>query len=198
EVLYEGDALLQRLDDLLVVEAIRRRLLHGPAVGDRNPSPLPTELREVRLFAGGAGAIALLADGESVRQQPIQDLPLLGIEARAQRRLVLLGREGLVARQRLLGLQRIVRQELRGRVDGGETSADDDRGQLDLQIGEGLFLERAGELERHQKVRALAPPRDVFFLLGNDRRAPGARGDRDVIEARRERLLGVESAAEAH
>ncbi len=71
-------------------------------------------------------------------------------------------------------------------------------GQLRLQVGEGLLLERAGQLERHQEVRRLPDPPDDVVLHGDDRGAAGAGRDRDVVEAQVERLLGRDGPAEAH
>ena len=59
-------------------------------------------------------------------------------------------------------------------------------------------LRRARELQRHQEVGRLAHAADQVVLDVDDRRLARARRDRDVVEAHRERLVGVDGAAEAH
>ena len=196
--LDEGDALFERLDHFLVVQPIGRSLFHRASVRDRNAAPFPAEAREVRGLARRGGALALLADGQAVGEQPVEGVALLVIERGPHGGLGLVRAQLLVAVERLLGLDRVVGEQLRGRVDGRQAAADDDRGQLRLEVGEGLFLERARQLQGHQEVGGLAHAADDVVLDRDDRRAPGAGGDRDVVEAGLEGLLGRDGAAEAH
>ena len=53
------------------------------------------------------------------------------------------------------------------------------------------------ELQRHQEVGRLAHAADQVVLDVDDRRLARARRDRDVVEPHRERLVGVDGAAEA-
>src|SRR5207249_7327597 len=112
QVLDEGDPFLQGLDDLLVVESVGRRLLQGAPVDDRDASPLPAELREVRLLAGRAGALSLPPRLGPVVEEAVEDLALLAVEDRPQTRLAASGPELLVARERLLREQGVVGREL--------------------------------------------------------------------------------------
>ncbi len=59
-------------------------------------------------------------------------------------------------------------------------------------------LRRAGQLQRHQEVGRRAHAGGEAVRQLEHRRPARARGDGDVIEAERERALGVERAAEAH
>ena len=198
EALDEGDALLEGLDDLLVVEAIGGGVLHRPAIRDRHAAPRSAEAGEIGEFSGRVRALPLLVDGEAVGEQPVEDVPFLGIEGRPHRVLALLGAEGLVSGECLLRLEGVVGQELRRRVDRGQAAPDDDGRQLHLQVGEGLFLEGAGQLERHQKVRGLPHAAHDVVLHRDDRRPAGAGRDRDVVEPGVEGLLGRQRAPEAH
>src|SRR6266540_6695691 len=198
QVFNEGDSLLQGLDDLLVVQPVRRGLLQGAAVDDRDAAPLPAEAREVGCLSGRAGALALAAHLRAVMEKAVQNLPLFAVEERANPCLSALRDEFLVAGQHLLGQQGVVGEKLRRRVDGGQPAADDDRRQLDLQVGERLFLERACQLQRHQEVRRLSDAADDVVLHPDDRGPPRARRDGHVVEPRLEGLLGRERASEAH
>src|SRR6266581_1098126 len=83
QVFNEGDSFLQRLDDLLVVQPIRRGLLQGAAVDDRDTAPLLAEAREVGRLSCRVGALALAAHLCAVVEKAVQDLPLFAVEERA-------------------------------------------------------------------------------------------------------------------
>ena len=57
-------------------------------------------------------------------------------QRRVHRRLAALGDQGLVARQELLDLQRIVGERLGRGVDRGQAAADHHHRQADLQVGD--------------------------------------------------------------
>ena len=59
-------------------------------------------------------------------------------------------------------------------------------------------LRGAGELQRHQEVRRGAHAAGEAVGHVEHRRLARARRERDVVEAQRERVVGVERAAEAH
>src|SRR5260221_401812 len=61
QVLDEGNPFLQGLDDLLVVQAVGGRVLHGAAVDDGDAAPFPGEAREGRVPSRPPGAPAVAA-----------------------------------------------------------------------------------------------------------------------------------------
>ena len=103
----------------------------------------------------------------------------------------------LVAVERLLDLDRVIRQQLGRGVDAGQAAADHDRRQPHLQVRQRVPLERAGQLQRHQEVAGLADAANQVVLDVDDRRPAGAGGNRDVIDAVRPRLVERQRAAEA-
>ena len=101
------------------------------------------------------------------------------------------------ARGDLLDLHGVVREELGRGVDGGEAAADDDGGELHLQVRERALLVGAGELQGHEEVARLADAAREVVLHVDDRRPTRARRERDVIEAERPRVVERQRAAEA-
>ena len=71
-------------------------------------------------------------------------------------------------------------------------------GRLHLQVRDARVLVGAGELQGHQEVARLADAARQVVLHVDDRRPARARGDRDVVEAERPRVVERERAAEAH
>ena len=71
-------------------------------------------------------------------------------------------------------------------------------GKPHLHVGDGIRLRRAGELQRHQEVGRRAHAGREAVRQFEHRRPARARRDGDVIEAERERAVGVERSAEAH
>ena len=126
----------------------------------------------------------------------VEDFPLFGVEAGADRLLALVGHEPVVAPEDLLHLDHVVGAHLGGGVDGGEAAADHHRRQPDLQVGERPPLERAGELERHQEVGGGADAADEIVLDVDHRRASRAGGDGDVVESHLPGVLQRERSAE--
>jgi hypothetical protein len=182
QVLDEGNPLLQGLDDLLVVQTVRGRVLHRAPVDDGDAAPFPAEAREVRGLGRRPGALALAAHLGAVMEEPVEHLALLAVEDGPEPRFPPRPRERLVSGEGLLRQQRVVGEELGRGVDRRQASADHDRRQLDLQIGERLLLARPGQLKRHQEVGGLAHAADQVVLDVDDRRSAGAGGDRDVID----------------
>ena len=67
-----------------------------------------------------------------------------------------LGAEDFVTVEDLLHLDRIIGQDLGGRVDGRQPTADHHGRQPDLQIEQGVAAEGPSRLESHQEVAGLA------------------------------------------
>ena len=133
-----------------------------------------------------------------MREKFLGDRAFFGGPGRLDRRAPLFRDERLVARQEFLDLHRVVRERLGGRVDRRQPAADDDHRQPELHVGHGIRLGRAGELQRHQEVGGRAHAGREAVRQFEHRRLARAGRDGDVIEAERERALGVERAAEAH
>ena len=196
DVLGEDDPFLERLDDFLVIQPVRRRIDHPLAIGERDAAPGPDQGHEIGRLACRGGACALGADRAAVRQVLVEQLELLGVVHRADTRLAELADERLVLRHGLFDLQRVVRHQLGRGVDGRQTAADDDRRQPRLKVRQRFALERAGQLQRHQEIAGLPDPADQVVLHVDDRRPSGAGRDRDVVEAVLPRVLDRHRAAE--
>ena len=196
QLLDEADPLLEELGDLLVVEAIGRAVGHVAPVDQRDAAPLLDQRREVRHLAGRDRARPLGPHRAPVLEELARDLALLVVVGQLQRRGRLVPQR-LPALEELLDLDRVVGGRLGGGVDAGQPAADHQRRQPDLQAGERVALERPRQLQRHQEVGRLAHAADQVVLDVDDRRLAGARRDPDVIEPHRERLVGVDRAAEA-
>ena len=106
--------------------------------------------------------------------------------------------ERLEALQTLLDLHGVVGEQLRRRVDGGESAADDDRRQAHLQVRHRVALGRAGQLQGHQEVRGLAHAADEVVLHRDEGRLARPGRHRDVVEAQLPGVLNRERPAEAH
>src|SRR5450759_584775 len=189
DILDEADALLERLDDLLVVQAVGGRLLHRAPVGDVRTAPELHELREVRRLAGALRPRALRADGLPVPELADEQPAFLGGEPGENRGLSLRAGERRESVEGLLDVERVIGLRFGGGVDRRQASADDEDRQVDVQVRERVFLEGARELERHEKVGGLPHAADEVVLHRDERRLPGARRDRDVVESEIEGLL---------
>src|SRR5262249_9486776 len=144
------------------------------------------------------GVDALLLELLGVLELNLKLEPLLLLEHRANGLGAFLVHEIVHAPRELLDLHRVVSEKLRRGVDGGEPTADDDGGKLDLQVGEGAPLVGTRELERHQEVARLADALRQVVLQLDDRGAPGACGEGDVIESERPRILEGQRPAKAN
>jgi hypothetical protein len=132
-----------------------------------------------------------------MRKELVEDPLLFRIHHAAHGVDAEIRRERLVALERLLDLQRVVGQELRGRIDAGEAAADHHRRQARLQVRQRVLLEGARELQRHQEVAGLADAADQVVLDVDDRGPARAGGDRHVIDAVTPHLVERERPAEA-
>src|SRR5450756_2814363 len=102
EVLDEADSFLECFDDLLVVQAVGRGLLHRAPVDDVRASPELHEPREVRRLAGARRALALQADRVSMLELAGEQPPLLDGESGQDGGLSLPGGERLETPEGLL------------------------------------------------------------------------------------------------
>ncbi len=152
EILNEGNAFFQGLDDFFVIEPVRGRIHHALPVGDGNASPLPHELYKVRFFSCRCSACPLGANGGTMFQELFQNLTLPRCKGREHGVLALLLHERFVAFERLLDLKRVVGGQFCRGIDCGQATADDDCGKENLEIGQRIALEGSRQLERHQKV----------------------------------------------
>ena len=143
EVLDEADSFLERLDDLLVVQAVGGRLLHRAPVDDVRAAPELHEPREVRRLAGARRARALQADRVPVLELADEQPALLDGESGQDGGLSLPGGERLETLEGLLDVQRVIGLRLGGRVDRRQASADDEDRQVDVQVRERVLLEGA-------------------------------------------------------
>ncbi len=186
----EADPLLERFRDLLVVLAIRGRGIDALAVEQGHAAPAIDQRLKIRLLAARGRAPALVANRAPVPEELVEDLPTPR-RRRSPRssRLVALRAQALVALEHLLHLLRVIRHQLRRRIDRGQSAADDAGGQAHLQVRERRRLRGARELQRHQEIRRLADAAQQIVLDADDRRLAGARRDRDVIEAELPRVL---------
>ena len=158
EQLDVADALLEALLDLLVVEPVGRRVDEAAPVHDPHAAPRVEELAEARLAPFSRRRLPLRQERAAVGHALVEDGPLLVVEARADRRLAVLGHQRFVARERLLRLQHVVGEELGRRVDRRQPASDHQRRQPHLQVRERVAMERTAELERHQEVARRADP----------------------------------------
>jgi len=95
-------------------------------------------------------------------------------------------------------LHRVIRQRFGGRIDSGQSSADHDYGQAELEIRDRVGLGRARELQRHQEIGRLPHAAGQAVLHRDHRGASRARAQGHVIEAHLEGAIDGHSAAEAH
>src|SRR5262249_14335297 len=76
-------------------------------------------------------------------------------------------------------------------------TADDDRRELDLQVRERALFVGSRELQGHEEVARLADAAGEVVLHVDDRRAPRAGSERDVVEAEVPRVVERQRSAEA-
>src|SRR5262245_28404769 len=80
----EIDALLERLDDFLVIEPVRWRILHALAVGNRHAAPGANERCEVRLLASIRSSLPLSTQRAGMHQLFVENATLLGVVGRQE------------------------------------------------------------------------------------------------------------------
>ena len=198
QALGEADALLHGLAHLFVVEPIGRAVHHPAAVDHGGAAPAVEKFADAgaALFRPSGGA--LIGDGPPMGEEFVGDFGLLGAPGRAHRPLAVLGHQGIVALEELLHLDRVIGARLGGGVDGGQPATHHGHRQAHLQIGDGIFLGGAGQLQRHQEVAGGAHPAGQAVAHGKQGRLAGAGADRNMVEAVRERAFHRHGAAEAH
>ena len=192
----EADAFLEGLGDFLVIEGIAGGIDQAAAIGDGGTTPGIKQVDELwaAAFFGGFGA--LVADGAGVGEEFLGGLAFLGGPLIADERWAVGGGEFLIAAEEFFDLDDVVGERFGAGVDGGEAAADDDDGHADLEVGEGLGLGRAGELEGHEEIGGLADAAGEAVLHRNNGRTAGSCAQRDVIEAHVEGAVDGEGAAE--
>ena len=116
-------------------------------------------------------------------QELVEDPQLFGVVRGADRIRAEICADRLVVIEDLLYLDRVVGEELRGRVDGRQAATDDGGRQAHLQIGHRVLLERAGQLQGHEKVTRFADAANEVVLHAHDGRRSGAGSDGDVVES---------------
>ena len=95
-------------------------------------------------------------------------------------------------------MQGVIGGHLGGGIDRRQPAADHHRRQADLEIGQRVLLERAGELQRHEEIARLPHAADQVVLQTDQGRLPRAGGQRDVVEAVAiERVFQRDGTAEA-
>ena len=194
----KADPLLQRLLDFLVVQRVRRAVDQPAAIGDRRAAPPLQQLDDPR-FAPLPRAVsrsARIARACARNSTAISRSAAVHADSIASRPFS--AHERLVAQQEFLDLHRVIRERLGRRVDRRQPAADDDHRQPELHVGHRVRLRRAGELQRHQEIRRRAHAGREPVRQFEHRRLARARRDRDVVEATRERAVGIERPAEAH
>jgi hypothetical protein len=194
----EADALLEALDDFLVVQAIGRGVLQLAPVHERDAAPRTHQAREVGGARGGLRRLALGAHHAAVLQPRHERRALFVVELLLNLRLRESAREPLVALQRLLHLLDVVGLQLGRGVDRGEAAADHDAGQLDLQVRERVPAVGALPLQPHQEVRSHADPARQVVLHRHDGRPARPDRERHVVEAQVPAVVERQRAAHAH
>ena len=109
-----------------------------------------------------------------------------------------LGDELLVARQKLLDLDRVIGERFSRGIDRRQAAADDNDRQAHLHVGHRIHTRGAGELQRHQEIRRGANAVGEPVRKLEHRRPPGAGRQCNVIEPEREGAFGIDRAAETH
>ncbi len=179
-----------------MIQPVGRRIHEPFPVRDGDAAPRSDQRNEIGRLAGLCSARALVANAAPVPAEFVEQVELLGVVDRPEPRLAEFRRQRLVLQQRLLDLQRVVRHQLRGRIDRRQAPADDDSRQPRQQIRQGLALEGAGELKRHQEVAGFSDPADQVVLDVDDRRTSGTCRDGHVIEPIPPGVLNRDGAAE--
>ena len=198
EAFSEVDALFERLGDFFVIQRVGRRIDHSAAVGERDAAPGLEELQIDRVAAFGGGLFVLGANGAGVGEELVGDDVFFFVPDGANGGFGVGGTERFVAFHELLHLDRVVRERFGGRVDRGQTAADDHGGQAQLEIGDGVTAGGTGQLQCHEEVRRLADAAGEAVLHRNDRRTAGAGAEGNVIEAELEGAIDGDRPAEAH
>ena len=193
----DTDSLLQGERDLLMVQAVARRVRQVASVGDGDAAPGVQQAEDGGFPALVARRLPFGPDRARVGQKRVADLRLLGVPDGAHGVLADLGGQGLVTAQELLDLRGVVGQRLGRRVDRGQPAADHDRGQAQLQVGHRVPARRAGQLQGHQEVRRHAHAARQRARHVDDGRPAGAGAVGDMVETVGEGVLDGERSAEA-
>ncbi len=135
--LDEGDAFLERLDHLFVIETIGRRIHHALAVRDAHASPPAYERNEIRRAIGFLRGGALRTNRAAVHEKFVEQLQFLGVVGAAHTLVAEIRHERLIPLERFFHLQRVVGHQLGRRVDGRQSSTDHHGRKPRLQIREG-------------------------------------------------------------
>ena len=186
----EGDAFLQRLFHFFMVERVRGAVHEPAAVGERDAAPR-LEQRDVPGLRG-------LPQCAGMRDELVSDGLLFAVPRGTHHCVAAFGDQRFVAGEEFLHLHHVIGQRLGGGVDRRQPAADHDDRQPDLQVGDGIRLGRAGELQRHQEVGGCAHAAREAVRDFEERRAARTGGQRHMVEAHCESVFRRDRAAEAH
>ena len=180
----KAPVLLERLLDLLVVERVGGTVDQAPSVSDRGATPTLHQLDDPGLPALGEGGRALDTDRTGVRRETPgrspAPVPSMRLRSRPGRCTPIVPRNGS-------GTSRPAPDNGKRfgcRVDRGESTADDDHGQADLEIGDRIALCCAGQLQPHQEIGCGAHAMGETVGKVQHRRPSGTGGDRHMVESK--------------
>ena len=142
----EANALFERLRDLFVIQRVRRTVDQAAPIRDGHAAPRLQQLEHTWKPSFRSRGRALGADRARVAEKLLRDLALVFRPRSLDCRSPLVERQGLVARQKLLDLYRVIRERFGRGIDGGEPATDDDDRQPELHIGDRVAPRGAGEL----------------------------------------------------
>ena len=103
-----------------------------------------------------------------------------------------------MAREKFVDLTHVISQRLGRGINRGQTAADHDCGQPQLQVGDRIGLRGAGQLQSHQEVACGSYPASQAIGNIEGGRFAGPDRQRDMVKAELPGVVDAQCAAKAH
>ena len=170
----EADAFLESFPDLFMVQRVAGRVDQPATVGDCHSAPRIQKFNEIWRATLTRSSLTLSANRAAMRDELVRGFGLLLGPGGANLGFSLFSHERFVALEKLLHLHDVVGERFSSCIDGCEPAANHDDRHPDLEIGYGVGLGRAGQLQRHQKIGRLPHASRQTVLHGDYGGAAGS------------------------
>jgi hypothetical protein len=194
----EIDAFFERFLNFFVIQAISGRILQDVCGKRAKRRPNFDERHEIRFFARLLRRARVLRESLCrVREIP-ENFFFFVVEISPKPLLRRIPRQAFQIFRAFFRPAPDNKRKFRSPYQFRQTAADDDSRKPHLQIRKRVFFERAGQLQRHQKIRRLTNAANQIVFHRHDRRASRAGRNRDVVETEIPGVFNRQRSAETN